>query len=121
MEKAGCLVKFPDVTALTCFPCWPRQQAPLYRATRPHGVTSRNNNNLYLNLHLLTTGTGSWQGRRCGQLQARLVMKMKRKKMNLHQYCHLPFLRPLPQPVCIASYSEARQSHVMLVPDLRTQ
>jgi hypothetical protein len=48
-------------------------------------------------------------------------MKMKRKKMNLHQYCHLPFLRPLPQPVSIAGYSEARQAHVMLVPDLSTQ
>jgi hypothetical protein len=67
------------------------------------------------------TRTGSWQGRRCGQLQARLVMKMKRKKMNLHQYCHLPFLRPLPQPVCIAGCLEARQAHVMLVPDLSTQ
>jgi hypothetical protein len=48
-------------------------------------------------------------------------MKMKRKKMNLHQYCHLLFLRPLPQPVSIAGYSEARQAHVMLVPDLSTQ
>jgi hypothetical protein len=48
-------------------------------------------------------------------------MKMKRKKMNLRQYCHLPFLRPPPQLVSIAGYLEARQAHAMLVPDLSTQ
>jgi hypothetical protein len=48
-------------------------------------------------------------------------MKMRRKRMNLHQYCHLPFLLLLPQPVSIADYLGARQAHVMLVPDLSTQ
>jgi hypothetical protein len=49
------------------------------------------------------------------------MMKMRRKRMNLHQYFHHPFLLLLPPPVYIAGYLGARQAPAMLVPDSNTQ
>jgi hypothetical protein len=48
-------------------------------------------------------------------------MKMKRKRMNPHQYFHHPFLLPHPLLVSIAGCLGPRQVLVMLVPDPSVQ